>query len=118
MPEDDNNNRKAFSPLIPHRDSDSDTLDDFTCQKCKQHDRSRWNASSPVLTKIALTALLSVSVVMTGLGVIIFGMVWRSDHAWHFSDHAGERGSLYLPTDSLFGDSKGVFFFKSPMCLC
>lgn len=103
----EDNQEKQFMPLMRDHDSDADTLDEFTCQKCRHAGRQQtiWPA---VGVKAILIALLAVAVVMTGLGIVAFAVVYQNSNQCDHSEH--ESSTLNLPTDSLFGDSKLASF--------
>ncbi|WQF88034.1 Putative mycotoxin biosynthesis protein UstYa [Colletotrichum destructivum] len=97
----EDNQEKQFMPLMRDHDSDADTLDEFTCQKCRHAGRQQtiWPA---VGVKAILIALLAVAVVMTGLGIVAFAVVYQNSNNCDHREH--ESSTLNLPTDSLFGD--------------
>ncbi|TIC91104.1 Oxidase ustYa [Colletotrichum higginsianum] len=98
----EDNQEKQFMPLMRDHDSDADTLDEFTCQKCRHAGRQQtiWPA---VGVKAILIALLAVAVVMAGLGIVAFAVVYQNSNHCDHSEH--ESSTLNLPTDSLFGDT-------------
>ncbi|KZL80406.1 hypothetical protein CI238_03412 [Colletotrichum incanum] len=97
----EDNNGKQFTPLMQDHDSDADTLHEFTCQKCR-HASRRQTLWSSVSVKAILIALLAVSVIMTGLGVVVFGMIYQNRNSCGTTEQ--QSCNLNLPTDALFGD--------------